>query len=114
MGPDWLATVETMKALAGAIPVFERPTEYISLRADDEYALYDGDICSTDAGRVPDREYRRMTNEFIVPHSTSKHCKVNRTSYMVGALARWNNNHDKLCPEALQAAPLVKLKPRIF
>jgi len=27
MVPDWLATVETMKALAGAIPAFERPTE---------------------------------------------------------------------------------------
>ncbi len=111
MVPDWLATVETMKALAGAIPVFERPTEYISLRSDGDYALYDGDICSTDTGRVPDSEYRRMTNEFIVPHSSSKHCKVSRSSYMVGALARWNNNHDKLCPEALQAAAALGLKP---
>ena len=41
-----------------------------------------------------------MTNEFVVPHSTSKHCKVNRSSYMVGALARWNNSHDKLCDMA--------------
>lgn len=111
MVPDWLATVETMKALAGAIPVFERPTEYISLRSDHDYALYDGEICSSDAGCVPDREYRRMTNEFVVPHSSSKHCKVSRSSYMVGALARWNNNHDKLCPEALQAAAALGLKP---
>lgn len=111
MVPDFLATVETMKALAGAIPRFERPTEYISLRSDGEYALYDGDICSTDTGRVPDREYRRMTNEFVVPHSSSKHCKANRSSYMVGALARWNNNYDKLCPEARQAAATLGLEP---
>ncbi len=111
MVPDFAATVETMKTLAGAIPDFSRPTEYISLRCDDDYALYDGDICSTDTGRVPDTEYRRMTNEFVVEHSTSKHCKVNRSSYMVGALARWNNNHDKLRPEALAAAAELGLEP---
>jgi coenzyme F420-reducing hydrogenase alpha subunit len=111
MVPDFEATVETLKALAGAIPVFERDTEYISLRSDDDYALYDGDISSTDTGRIADGEYRKMTNEFIVPHSTSKHCKVNRSSYMVGALARWNNNHDKLCDLALSAAETLGLKP---
>ena len=50
MVPDFLATVETMEALAGAIPNFTRETEFISLRKDDEYALYDGDICSSDTG----------------------------------------------------------------
>lgn len=111
MVPDFLATVETMKALAGTIPDFTRETEFISLRCDDEYALYDGDICSTDTGRVPVAEYRRMTNEFVVPHSTSKHARANRSSFMVGALARWNNNHDKLCAPALAAAAELGLKP---
>ncbi|MBU2500110.1 Ni/Fe hydrogenase subunit alpha [bacterium] len=111
MMPDLIATVETMKALAGEIPQFERPTEFISLRSDDDYALYDGDICSTDTGRVPDSQYRRMTNEFVVPHSTSKHCKANRSSYFVGALARWNNNHDRLCDLAGGAAETLGLKP---
>jgi len=111
MYPDLEATVETLQTLAGAIPDFTRETEFISLRSDDDYALYDGDICSTDTGRVPDSEYRRMTNEFVVPHSTSKHCKVNRSSYMVGALARWNNNHDRLCTLALGAAEALGLKP---
>lgn len=111
MVPDYLATVETLQGLAGEIPAFERETEFIALRSDDDYALYDGDICSTDTGRVPDTDYRRMTNEFVVEHSTSKHCKVNRSSYMVGALARWNNNHDRLCDVAMQAADALGLKP---
>ncbi len=114
MYPDLLATVETFKALAGAIPGFTRETEYISLRSDDEYALYDGDICSTDTGRVSDAEYRRMTNEFVVSHSTSKHCKVNRSSYMVGALARWNNNHDKLGELAHTVAAELGLTPDCY
>ena len=111
MVPDFLATIDTMEALAGGFPDFVRETEYISLRNDDDYALYDGDICSTDIGRVPDAEYRRMTNEFVVPHSTSKHCKVSRSSYMAGALARWNNNHDRLCDVSLDAARRLGLEP---
>ncbi|MBT3317785.1 Ni/Fe hydrogenase subunit alpha [bacterium] len=111
MVPDFLATVDTMAALAGAIPQFERETEFISLRNDDEYALYDGDICSTDTGMVDDHEYRKMTNEHVVTHSSSKHCKANRSSYMVGALARFNNNHDKLCDAAKDAAEKLGLKP---
>ncbi len=102
--PDGLATVETMKALAGAIPQFERETEYISLKHSDEYALYDGEIYSSDTGATPVSKYLDVTNEFIVPHSTSKHARNNRSSYMVGALARWNNNHDQLVPEAQKAA----------
>jgi sulfhydrogenase subunit alpha len=111
MIPDFLETVETMKALAGEIPDFTRETEFISLRRDDKYALYDGDICSSDTGVVPITDYRKMTNEHVVSHSTSKHCKANRSSYMVGALARWNNNHDKLNDVALQAADTLGLKP---
>jgi coenzyme F420-reducing hydrogenase alpha subunit len=109
MLPDLTFAAEVLETLAGEIPDFTRETEYISLRSDDDYALYDGDICSTDTGRVPDTEYRRMTNEYVVPHSTSKHCKVNRSSYMVGALARWNNNHDRLCPEAMAVAEKLGL-----
>lgn len=111
MVPDFLATVDTMASLADAIPQFERETEFISLRCDDEYALYEGDICSTDTGMVDDHEYLKMTNEHVVTHSSSKHCKANRSSYMVGALARFNNNHDKLCDVAKDAAEKLGLKP---
>ncbi|NCQ35207.1 Ni/Fe hydrogenase subunit alpha, partial [bacterium] len=109
--PDLIATVETMQALAGEIPDFTRETEFISLRSDDDYALYDGDICSSDTGCVPDSMYRELTNEYIVPHSTSKHCRHNRSSYFVGALARWNNNHDRLCGLAREAAAAMGLEP---
>ena len=111
MVPDFLATVETMEALAAAIPAFTRETEFISLRNDDDYALYDGRIFSSDTGPAPITDYRRLTNEHVVAHSTSKHCKANRSSYMVGALARWNNNHDKLCQVSLDAAARLGLEP---
>lgn len=107
-GPDIIATVKTIKELAlkcaeaGILPMdFKRETEYISLKTDGEYALYDGNICSSDSGELPDSKYREVTNEYLPPHSTSKHTKYNRDSYAVGALARVNNNHDKLSEEAL-------------
>ena len=112
--PDGLETIETMKALAGAIPQFERETEYISLKHPDEYALYEGDIFSSDSGAISVHNYLDVTNEFIVNHSTSKHAKFNRNSYFVGALARWNNNHAQLGEEALGAAEAMGLKPNCY
>ncbi|MBC8216814.1 MAG: Ni/Fe hydrogenase subunit alpha [Candidatus Marinimicrobia bacterium] len=112
--PDMKATAELLASVAGGIPDFTRETEYISLKHADEYALYDGEIYSSDTGGTPDKNYLEMTNEFIVSHSTSKHCKHNRSSYMVGALARWNNNNDRLCYNALQVADTMGLMPHCY
>ena len=102
----------TIQSVAGAIPNFTRETEYIALSTDDEYALYDGVITSTDTGKHPEKkEYHRITNEFLVPHSTAKHTKHARESYMVGALARFNINSKQLHPSALDVAKLFGLKP---
>ena len=110
MLPDCDATVELMHQLLDTIPNFERETEYISLQCDDEYAFYDGDICSSDTGRVPVERYEKMTNEFVVPHSTSKHARANRESFMVGALARFNNNSSQLLERAQRAAEKLRLR----
>lgn len=112
--PDVLETVKTIKSVAEYIPEFTRETEYISLKNDNEYALYDGNIYSSDTGLTGYHNYLEMTNEFIVPHSTGKHCKHARESYMVGALARWNNNHEHLTETALKAAEELGLKPDCY
>ncbi|MCD6121085.1 MAG: Ni/Fe hydrogenase subunit alpha [Spirochaetales bacterium] len=111
MVPDAKASFELLKSLADKFPAFTRETEYVGLRTDSEYAFYEGDIASTDTGRVPDTEYRTITNEFIVPHSTAKHAKHKRSSYAVGAMARLNNNYDKLNPLAKQVADALGMKP---
>ena len=100
-----------VKKLAPKLPDFTRETEFIALTKPDEYALYDGDLASTDTGKVPVSEYLSHTNEYIVPISTAKRTKHVRDSYMVGALARFNLNYDKLSPMAKQAAALFGLKP---
>ena len=113
MVPDAKTSFELLKSLADKFPTFTRETEYVGLRTDSEYAFYDGDIASTDTGLVPDTEYRSITNEFIVPHSTAKHAKHKRSSYAVGAMARLNNNYDKLNPLAKEVADALGMKPLI-
>jgi coenzyme F420-reducing hydrogenase alpha subunit len=109
--PDVVAVGEVVLANAHKLPKFTRETEFVALTADDEYAIYDGDIGSTDGGRWPVDKYLEVTNEFVVPHSTAKYTKHNRESYMVGALARFNLNYDKLSPMAKEWAGKFGLKP---
>jgi coenzyme F420-reducing hydrogenase alpha subunit len=92
-------------------PQFERETEYVSLKKDDEYAFIDGVIATTDGFTYELPDYRKVTNEYCVPHSTAKHTKHNRESYMVGALARFNNNYDQLHPRAKAAAEELGMEP---
>jgi len=92
-------------------PDYERETEYVSLKHPDEYALYEGEIYSSDTKKtLPESAYRQVTNEFTVAHSTSKWSRWNRDSYMVGALARVNNNFTQLYPQAQEVANTLDLK----
>ena len=99
---------ELLKTLP--IPAFERETEYISLYKPGEYAVLEGNIYSSDTGEAPYRDYREMTNEYLCDHSTAKRTKHHRESFMVGALARFNNSHEWLSPDAKQMAEDLGLK----
>ena len=92
-------------------PDFERETEYISLKKDDEYAFIDGTVVTSDGFSYSIEEYRDVTNEECVPFSTAKWTHHNRESYMVGALARFNNNFDQLHPRAKEAAAKLGMEP---
>ena len=94
-------------------PEFERETEYVSLKKDDEYAFIDGTVVTTDGFSYPIEDYRKVTNEECVPFSTAKWAHHNRESYMVGALARLNNNFDQLQPRAKEAAARLGLQPLV-
>ena len=109
--PHVEAVASLIKNLAGNLPAFTRETEFIGLTTADEYALYDGDIASSDGGTWPVDQYKKVTNEYLVPHSTAKFTKNKRDSYMVGALARLNLNYDRLNPKAKEVAEVFNLRP---
>jgi coenzyme F420-reducing hydrogenase alpha subunit len=108
---DMDATIEVFSTLPW--PEFERETEYVSLKKGDEYAYIGGQIATTDGFTYPIDQYRKVTNEYMVPFSTAKWTKHNRDEYMVGALARFNNNYDQLHPRAKEAAAKLGMKPLV-
>jgi len=109
--PELQAVADLFKSLAHKFPDFARETEFIALTKPDEYALYDGELASSDTGTAPVNEYLSFANEYIVPTSTAKRAKHARESYMVGALARLNINYDRLSPLAKKIAKMFGLKP---
>lgn len=105
---------KALEVLRGfTLPSFERETEYVSLGGNDNYPFIGGDLISSDGVRKSEDEYRAMTNEYMVDHSTSKFARLSRESFAVGALARFNNNYNGLHPTARQVAEELGLNPRI-
>jgi coenzyme F420-reducing hydrogenase alpha subunit len=95
------------------LPEFTRETEYVSLTGNGDYPFIGGDLLSSDGVRMPEDDYRGMTNEYVVEHGTSKYARLSRESFAVGALARFNNNFEGLHPTARQVAGDLGMQPRI-
>ena len=93
------------------IPDFRRETEFVSLKGEDEYPFIGGRLISSDGVDKAEQEYADMTNEYVDERNTSKWCKLSREYFVVGALARFNNNHHLLHPEAREAAATLGLQP---
>jgi coenzyme F420-reducing hydrogenase alpha subunit len=93
------------------IPEFVRETEFVSIKGDNDYPFIGREMASTDGVTLPASDYRKMTNEYVVASGTSKWCRLSRDSFAVGALARYNNNHDCLRSEAKAAASQLRLDP---
>ncbi|MDZ7700471.1 MAG: Ni/Fe hydrogenase subunit alpha [Deltaproteobacteria bacterium] len=86
-------------------PAFERETEYVSLKHSDVYPFYDGELYSSEGETLPADAYQDAVSEYVQPYSTAKYARWrNRPEYMVGALARLNNNYEGLKPFARYAA----------
>lgn len=93
------------------IPDFVRKTEFVSLKSDIDYPFIGRQMTSSDGVEHSAIDYLRMTNEYVIAGGTSKLCKLSRESFAVGALARFNNNHDRLRSEAKEVAAQLGLVP---
>lgn len=84
-------------------PEFERETDYLALRRDDEYALVDGELATLNGLRAPVEDYKKHIQERIPQYSYAKAGTHNGHGFLVGALARLNINEDHLLPFATSA-----------
>ncbi|HEX8974701.1 MAG TPA: Ni/Fe hydrogenase subunit alpha [Patescibacteria group bacterium] len=85
------------------VPDFIRETEYVCLSKKGEYAIYDGDVVSNKGMHVDVNHFEEKFHEFQRPKEIIKRVYADgKTSYMVGAIARVNNQGEKLGWEARQ------------
>jgi coenzyme F420-reducing hydrogenase alpha subunit len=106
------ASLETVRwAATLPYPKLSIQCEYVSLSHPDEYAILDGDVVSSGGRRIPIAQFAQTYLEEHVRHSNALH---NHTpegkSYMVGPLARLNNNHARLHTKAAGALKATGIK----
>jgi len=107
-----LATVSWTASLE--FPNFEQDYEFVALRHPDEYPFNEGRLVSNRRLDIDAAEYEDHFVELHVKHSNALHSVVRgRGSYLVGPLARFNLNFDKLPDVARKAALGVGLKPPV-
>ncbi|MFH1999484.1 MAG: Ni/Fe hydrogenase subunit alpha, partial [Planctomycetota bacterium] len=93
------------------LPEFERETEFVSLKGENDYPFIGGDLVSSDGVKKAEADYAAMTREYVVENNTSKWTRLSRESYAVGALARFNNNSRFLHANAARVAARFRLTP---
>lgn len=119
--PDLVTICQVVLSVAAGLPDFTRDTEYVSLWQNNprykgtlsDYTFYHGDIISNDcngSGTVPVSKWESVANEYVSPQSTAKWTKWHRDSYAAGALARFNNQAEKLSPLGKKVAEMFGLK----
>ncbi|MDI9581611.1 MAG: Ni/Fe hydrogenase subunit alpha [Thermobispora sp.] len=106
---DALATVSWVAGFD--FPDVELGYRFLALRHPEEYAILSGTVATSDGTAFGVAEWPEHVTEEQVPHSTALHARLDGTVYLVGPLARYAVNHDRLSPLARQAAAEAGLGP---
>jgi len=78
------------------LPDFSRETVYVCLEKGGGYAIYDGDISSNRGLHIPVDKFENNFHELQKQREVIKRIEHDGQSYMVGAIARINNNRSRL------------------
>ncbi|HBG45722.1 MAG TPA: Ni/Fe hydrogenase subunit alpha [Deltaproteobacteria bacterium] len=92
------------------VPDFSLEREFVSLKSRGEYAFYAGEPVSSYGKEIDPRSYTGEVKEYVVEHSTAKHARSSKGTFMVGALSRLNNNFRQLNPKAKEALKASGMK----
>jgi len=96
-------------------PDFEQDYEFVALRHPDEYPLNEGRLVSNHGLNIDCAEYEDHFTELHVKHSNALHSIIRgRGSYLVGPLARFNMNFDRLPVVAQDSAKSAHLSPPVL
>jgi coenzyme F420-reducing hydrogenase alpha subunit len=95
-------------------PEFQRDYEFVALSHHAEYPFNEGRLVSSKGLDIEVSQYDDHFEELHVEHSNALHSvRCGGGDYLVGPLARFNLNFDRLTPGAQQAAREVGLVPPV-
>jgi coenzyme F420-reducing hydrogenase alpha subunit len=105
--------VDTLRWVATfSFPDYERDYGFVALRHADEYAITEGRIVSNRGLDIEVSDYGSEFEEHHVAHSTSLQSVLKRHgSYLVGPMARYSLNFDRLPPDVQALAREAGLGP---
>jgi coenzyme F420-reducing hydrogenase alpha subunit len=100
------AAIDTVKFAATLeFPDFVQDYECVSLVHPDEYPFNEGRIISNKGVDIHPNQYDFFFREEHAEHSHALHSRIReRDNYLVGPLARYNLNYDKLTPTCKEVA----------
>lgn len=100
------AALDTVRWVAKLpFPDFERDYVFVALRHPNEYPFNEGRLVSNRGLDIPISEYDANFTEEHVQHSNALHSALKQHgAYLVGPLARYSLNSDRLSPLAREAA----------
>ena len=100
------AALETVRwAATLSFPEFDGGYDFVALRHASEYPMNEGRLVSSAGLDIAPEAYPDHFEEFQVPHSNALQARrKDGSSYLVGALARWNLNADRAPPLVQEAA----------
>ncbi|MEM1982217.1 MAG: Ni/Fe hydrogenase subunit alpha [Sulfolobales archaeon] len=82
------------------IPEHKVDAEYVSLKGVNEYPILHGKVVSNKGLEIPEELFEEYIETEQVKYSTSLRYRIKgRGYYVVGPIARYNNNYDLLKPE---------------
>jgi len=104
------AALETVRWTSSLpVPAFEQDYELVSLREAAGYPLLEGRVVSSGGLDIAVHEYEEKFEEEHVERANALHSSRNRQPYLVGPIARFVLNFDRLSPTARAAAEVAGL-----
>ena len=107
---------ETTARFAASLPFpkVKEEYEFVALRHPDEYPMNEGDVVSSRGLRIPQEGFEEEFEEVQVPYSHALQAhRRGGGAYLVGPMARYSLNHDRLPPRTRALADAVGLEPTV-
>ena len=96
-------------------PELEQDYEFVALRHESEYPFNEGRLVSNRGLDIDISEYETHFREVHMEHSNALHSEhINHGAYLVGPMARYNLNFDRLSPSVQQLAKEANLPEMVI